>query len=156
MQNIEIARGSAWNAAQIRQFLDSSVTPIRLALETGGGLTIVPLWFIRDDAALWCASHRNSAIVRALAEPRHAAFDVSSNDIPYRGVRGRAGIRIRPELGGAILARLIERYLGSNTGALARWLLSRSADEVALEIQPSTMTAWDFSARMADIGPGQR
>ena len=152
MHNIEIGRGSAWDRVQIERFLATSVTPIRLALEgSTGKLMIVALWFEADAGALWCASHRTSALVRSLAQPMQCAFDISTNDMPYRGVRGRASVHARPERGAATLNRLIQRYLGNDTSRLARWLLSRSADEVALEVRPSWMTAWDFGARMDDI-----
>jgi hypothetical protein len=63
-------------------------------------------------------------------------------------VRGTATATIVPDAGGAVLRRLLERYLGGTTSDLARWLLSREATEVALRITPRTVTSWDFTARM--------
>jgi hypothetical protein len=80
------------------------------------------------------------------------AFDLSTNDMPYRGLRGRGNARCLPERGVAVLERLIDRYLPNRHTPLAAWLLSRSADEVAIEITPTWQTTWDYSARMSDPG----
>jgi hypothetical protein len=72
--------------------------------------------------------------------------------MPYRGVRGRAHVRCLPERGGAVLERLIDRYLPDREHPLASWLLSRRAEEVAIEITPFWQTCWDYSARMQGLG----
>ena len=70
------------------------------------------------------------------------------NEPPYRGVRGQGRAHLLPEAGAARLEVLLDRYLGDRESNLARWLLSRAEDEVAIRIEPSWLTAWDFSARM--------
>ena len=50
--------------------------------------------------------------------------------------------------GEEILCRLLDRYLGSRETPLARWLLSRASQEVAIRIEPERLTSWDFSRRM--------
>lgn len=67
---------------------------------------------------------------------------------PYRGVRGQARATIDPKRGEAVLTDLIRRYLGNHETPFARWLLSRSRDEVALRIQPTRLASWDFTERM--------
>jgi len=126
--------------------------PLRISVETRSGPLIVPLWFDWDGTHLWCASHQRAAIIAALAKAPVCAFDLSTNDMPYRGVRGRGSVRCHPELGGAVLERLIDRYLPDRSHPLATWLLSRRDEEVAIEITPSWQTAWDYSRRMAGLG----
>lgn len=125
--------------------------PLRISVETRGGPLIVPLWFDWDGEHLWCASHRSAAIIAALEHTPVCAFDLSTNDMPYRGLRGRGAVRCRPELGGAVLERLIDRYLPDRTHPLAAWLLSRRDEEVAIEITPTWQTGWDYSRRMAGL-----
>jgi len=123
--------------------------PLRVSVQTGRGPLIVPLWFDWDGERLWCATQRDAAVVRALRETPRCAFDLSTNDMPYRGIRGRGSVRCLPELGGAVLDRLIDRYRIDRASRLATWLLSRRASEVAIEITPTWQTGWDYSERMA-------
>lgn len=126
--------------------------PLRVSVETRAGPLIVPLWFEWDGASFWCASHRSAAVVAALAAEPRCAFDLSTNEMPYRGLRGRGRASCHPELGGAVLERLIDRYLPDRDHPLARWLLSRRDAEVAIRITPDWQTSWDYSARMAGLG----
>lgn len=126
--------------------------PLRLSVQTRRGPLIVPLWFEWDGERLWCASHRDAAIIGALEKSPLCAFDLSTNDMPYRGVRGRGTVSCRPDLGAAVLERLIDRYLPDREHPLATWLLSRRDEEVALEITPTWQTDWDYSTRMAGLG----
>jgi hypothetical protein len=44
--------------------------------------------------------------------------------------------------------QLIDKYLGDRTVPLAKWLLSRLDEEVAIRIDSLTVTSWDYSSRM--------
>jgi hypothetical protein len=126
--------------------------PLRISVQTTKGPLIAPLWFEWDGARFWCACQKDAAIVRALERDPLCAFDLSTNDMPYRGLRGRGHAHCRPERGVAVLERLIDRYLPDRRTPLAAWLLSRSTNEVAIEITPTWQTTWDYSARMSDLG----
>jgi len=132
-------------------FLDAQRSPLRLSVNTSSGPLIVPLWFYYESNSLWCASHKSSLIVSAIGESTSCGFDVSTNDIPYRGVRGRGTVRCKPEAGARTLERLLDRYLPDRNNSLARWLLSRADDEVAIEIVPFKLYSWDYSERMRDL-----
>lgn len=142
---------SAWNREGIARFLNDTIIPVRLGIESKRGPLVVSLWFEFRDNAIWCAAHRDALVVRSLQEHPACAIDVSTNDIPYRGVRGAGTATCLPADGAETLARLIQRYLGGDDSNLARWLKSREADEVALKITPNWLTSWDFSERMSDI-----
>jgi hypothetical protein len=47
-----------------------------------------------------------------------------------------------------VLLRLIDRYLGKRDSGFAAWLISRSASEVAIRLEPDWVTSWDFGKRM--------
>jgi nitroimidazol reductase NimA-like FMN-containing flavoprotein (pyridoxamine 5'-phosphate oxidase superfamily) len=143
-----LSRSSAWDHAQIARFLEEQRLPLRLGFETAAGPLVVPLWFHFDGAHFWCASQQDTLLVRSLQERPACALDVSTNDIPYRGLRGRASVTCDPEQGQAVLGRLMARYLSDDQARLARWLQRRSDTEVALKITPNWLTAWDFSDRM--------
>lgn len=127
--------------------------PLRLGVETARGPLIVPLWFVVEGDTLWCASQGDSLVVRALSATPRCAFDLSTNDMPYRGLRGRAVARCDAERGGEMLERLLLRYLGSLQTPLARRLLARRASEVAIALSPTWETRWDFTQRMQNSLP---
>lgn len=79
------------------------------------------------------------------------AFDVSTNDLPYRGVRGRGRATCRTAADNSQLEELLTRYLGNTEGQLAEWLLSRTGNESVITIEPTWLTSWDFSKRMQDL-----
>jgi nitroimidazol reductase NimA-like FMN-containing flavoprotein (pyridoxamine 5'-phosphate oxidase superfamily) len=133
--------------------LDARI-PLRLCVHTKRGPLIAPLWFDWDGRHLWCACQNDAAVVRALERDPVCGFDVSTNEMPYRGIRGRGNARCLPEHGAAVLERLIDRYLEGRQSPLAVWLLSRSADEVAIEITPTWRTDWNYAARMGGLGLG--
>lgn len=128
-----------------------SRTPLRIAAQGEHGPLIVPLWFIWEHERFWCATHKTAALIVALRRDPVVAYDLSTNDMPYAGVRGRGRTTLHPEQGAFVLERLIDRYLGTREHGLARWLLSRAADEVAIEIAPTRQSAWDYSERMAGL-----
>jgi nitroimidazol reductase NimA-like FMN-containing flavoprotein (pyridoxamine 5'-phosphate oxidase superfamily) len=146
-----LKKNSAWDRQGIARFLDDAVVPLRLGVESKNNPLIVTLWFEYRDAAIWCAAHRDSLVVKVLQDNPACAVDISTNDIPYRGVRGAGRAACLPAAGAQTLDRLIERYLGGSESQLARWLKSRQEDEIALKITPKWLTSWDFSERMADI-----
>lgn len=138
-----------WSAAEIRRFLEQSAIPLRLACsDAQGAPVLLSLWYVHRDDAIWCATTSRARVVRLLERDPRCAFEVSSDEIPYRGVRGQARATIRADRGEAVLKELIQRYLGNQETPFARWLLSRSRAEVALRIQPIRLATWDFTERM--------
>ena len=138
-----------WSSAQIRRFLEQSAIPLRLGcLGADGAPRLLSLWYVHRDDALWCATPSRARVVRMLDRDPRCAFEIAGDEIPYRGVRGRARATIDPAAGIAVLRELIRRYLGNEETPFARWLLARSRSEVALRIEPSQLLSWDFSERM--------
>jgi nitroimidazol reductase NimA-like FMN-containing flavoprotein (pyridoxamine 5'-phosphate oxidase superfamily) len=142
-----------WSPAEVVAFLEAERSPLHLALHGERGFPlVVSLWFRHAAGALWCATHATSLVARRLARDDRVAFEVSTNDPPYRGVRGQGRVERLPAEGGRELEALLRRYLGGTDSSLARWLLSRADGEVALRIVPDRILSWDFTARMGDAG----
>ena len=140
---------SSWDKKTIEGFLHQQVSPARIAcIDNEGFPAICSLWFFYDNGTLWCASHKKSHIVRLLNKQSHCGFEISDNNIPYKGVRGKGVVSLDKNKGPHVLQQLIERYLGNTNQALATWLNSRSADEYAIGIEIENINAWDFSSRM--------
>ena len=151
MASLPIKPNSAWNVAEVTAYLAATQNPLRLSVMSGKRPLIVPLWFLHDDAGLWCASKRDSFIVRKIRAQHGCGFDISDNTIPYRGVRGQGTVAIVAGDGERVLRQLIDRYLPNPESEFARWLLAGVDQEVAILIEPAWLSAWDFSARMRKL-----
>lgn len=144
-------RYGAWTGARIEHFLSESLAPMRVGLQTRKGPLIVPLWFSYREGSLWSCSPRTSTLARTLVNEPEVAFDISTNDIPYQGVRGRALADCLVPDDSAELEALLVRYLGSTDNQLGGWLLSRADNELVIRWEITWITSWDFSSRMGDI-----
>ncbi len=109
---------------------------------------ICSLWFKFMDDSLWSASHENSYIVKQLKNNGKVSFEISTNEYPYKGVRGKALAELSKLDADNVLAGLIDKYLDERNSKLAAWLMSRSDSEYVLKITPSIINSWDFSSRM--------
>lgn len=140
-----------WAGDKVEEFLAETRVPLRLSLLSKAGLLIVPVWFEYRAGCFWSCSPNDSLLVGALRENPEVAFDVSTNDIPYQGVRGRgfAHCAVAPDK--TALEELLNRYIASTDSDLAQWLLNRSGSEAVIQIDISWLTSWDFSDRMQSI-----
>ncbi len=138
-----------WTRQYAMDFLVETVIPLRLAvIAPSGWPVIVSLWFLAEGDMIWCATHESAKTIRLLELNSQCAFEVAPDHPPYLGLRGQANVELFPERGADILKRLIDRYQGSRDSDLARWLLSRSEEEIAIAIAPVRMQSWDYSSRM--------
>lgn len=143
----------AWDAGETQHFLESSTVPLRVACRTPNDEPwLLSLWYLYRDGALWCATGADADVVRYLRHDDGVAFEVSTDDPPYRGVRGNGTASIEPDSGKELLRELLERYLDGTDSTLARRLLSPDREEVRIRIDPARLYTWDFTERMADVG----
>ncbi len=144
----------------IASFLSEQTIPIRIGCRTPSGhLWMLSMWFrpraLGDDArgewVLECATGVEAKVVTYLAENPEVSFEISTNQPPYTGVRGRGTATIEPDPEKDILRSLVDRYLGGSESTLAQTLLSGDREEVTITIEPSVVYGWDFSDRMRDV-----
>jgi hypothetical protein len=148
----EIRRSGPWNASQVQDFLDASVIPMRLAANAGSGFPVVlSLWFLRDGDELLAAVHRDAKIAKRLHDDERCAFEIASDNPPYRGVRGQARAELSSEGSHALLEQLLHRYFGSTDSKLGRFLLSRADEELVIRLSPRSIASWDYTDRMEDV-----
>jgi nitroimidazol reductase NimA-like FMN-containing flavoprotein (pyridoxamine 5'-phosphate oxidase superfamily) len=141
----------SWSGAEIEAFLEETPIPMRISVSSASGPLIVPLWFEYLAGRLLSCSPADSLLVSSLRSKPEVAFDVSTNDLPYRGVRGRGQAHCEIAADNERLANLLRRYLAGTENSLASWLLNRDGPEALIEIEISWLTSWDFSSRMGDI-----
>lgn len=139
----------AWSADEVEAFLQETTIPIRIATHRpDGSLWVVTLWYRYRDGALECATQASADVVRFLRNDPDVAFDISTNQIPYRGIRGNGTVTISDDDGKAVLRDLVDRYLGGDDSSLAEWLLGDDREEVRLRIEPHEIYSWDYGDRM--------
>lgn len=142
----------AWSEAEATAFLESSTAPVRLACHTDGGrLWMLSLWYRYRDGRLECATSASADVVEYLRRDDAVAFEVSTNDPPYKGVRGNGTADIEPDPEKELLRALLERYLGGTDNDLADMLLDEGRKEVQILIDPAKVYTWDFTNRMRDV-----
>lgn len=150
--NIESSKKyGSWSGAEIEAFLEKAHIPLRVSLMTKNGMLIVPVWYEYRAGRLLSCSPESSLLVRSLRENPDIAFDLSTNELPYRGVRGRGTSHCTTAPDNAALERLLQRYLTSTDSALAEQLLGRSEAEAIIEFEIEWLTSWDFRSRMDRI-----
>lgn len=142
----------AWTESQLDAFLEDSRIPIRLATHRwDGSLWMVALWYRYRNETFECATWANADVVRFLRNDSEVGFEISTNDPPYRGVRGNGTTAMSRDEDKTTLRALIERYLGGTESALASWLLDDDREEVRIRIHPHVLYTWDYTDRMSDI-----
>lgn len=125
------------------------IVPLRLACLTSSGWPmIVPLWFKFLNDRFYCATQENAKIISYLKNDNRCAFEISSQNPPYRGIRGQGKTIIKKELGIEILQTVIEKYIHKKDTDLTTYLLKRKEKEVAIEITPIKIFYWDYTNRM--------
>lgn len=130
--------------------LGSYVAPLRLSVvEESGFPLICSLWFHYEDERLYCATANTSKVAECLRRNPKCGFELAPNDPPYFGVRGHGIASVSAEGADDLLARLVDRYLGTRDSRFSRWLLGRAEDEVAIQIEIKWITSWDYSSRMS-------
>lgn len=139
----------AWSEQQVFTFLQTISVPIRLATHRpDGSLWVVALWYEYREGDFYCATGSNAQLVRYLEHDADVGFDVSTNDPPYRGVRGNGTTSVQRDEDKTVLRGLIERYLGDTDSPLARQLLSDDREELRIRVRPQEMYSWDYADRM--------
>ncbi|RLM56524.1 pyridoxamine 5'-phosphate oxidase family protein [Halobellus sp. Atlit-31R] len=167
----------AWSTDEAGEFLRTAQVPVRLACHTPKGhLWMLSLWYLwtgsgtpdtadadatppgcrSDPPELCCATSASAAVVDYLRNDDAVAFEVSTNDPPYCGVRGRGTAQIEPDDDMTLLRALFDRYLGGTDNELADHLLGPERKEVRIRIAPDRLHSWDFSNRMQDVSTPTR
>ena len=146
-----LALYGSWTGTQIEQFLVHTRIPLRLSMISKAGMLIVPVWFQYQANVFLSCSPEDSLLVQSLRKNPEVAFDISTNELPYQGVRGRGVARCVQADDNSTLETLLERYVAGTDNTLARFLLNRKGHEALIEIEPRWLTSWDFSGRMNDV-----
>ena len=147
---MKVAATSDWTEQQISDYLQRTVSPMRIAVGGDDFPLLLSLWFRFEpnSGAIQCVSHASSKLIRALRNDDRCAFEIAPNEPPYHGVRGAGQAVLTQQGAPEVLETLIERFLGNSDSQLASWLLSRAEEEFLISIVPKRISAWDYGHRM--------
>lgn len=139
----------AWDKDEVQEFLEDQRIPVRLSFtSTKDEPWMLSLWYEFDDGVLYCATQKDANVIEHLTENPYCAFEVSTNEMPYRGVRGKGPVDISPDDNLLLLKELVDRYVGDEDDTFRSWLLGREVQEVQIAIEPEKIYSWDYSDRM--------
>jgi nitroimidazol reductase NimA-like FMN-containing flavoprotein (pyridoxamine 5'-phosphate oxidase superfamily) len=138
--------------SEVENYLIQAKIPLRLSVLTESGWPIIlSLWFTYSDGKILLATPDKAKVVRFLRKNPKCAFEISSEKPPYCGIRGQAKAKVIESKGNEVLEKLLQRYINDGKGSpLAKRLLSRKIEEVAIELTPINLYTWNFSDRMKD------
>jgi nitroimidazol reductase NimA-like FMN-containing flavoprotein (pyridoxamine 5'-phosphate oxidase superfamily) len=109
-----------------RKDLINLKVPLRLACLTSSGWPmIVPLWFTFLNNRLYCATQENAKIISYLKKDPRCAFDISTENPPYKGMRGQGKIKINKDCSTEVLEIVIQKYLRNKYKNLTEYLLKK-------------------------------
>ena len=145
---IELA--GPWQHQQIDQFLGDGALPVRLSCIADDGFPrVVALWYQYRAETLYCVTHKSAKLIRLLENNNRVGFEVSPNTPPYCGIRGQGTAVLTPLGESPLLQELVKRYVGDRDSSFARWLISRSAEEIIVSVAPHRLYSWDYRERMS-------
>jgi hypothetical protein len=84
--------------------------------------------------------------------PDKVYFSIDDENLPYKGVKGRAEARVIEESTNVlpIIEKINLKYLGTNDHPLAQMLIesTKKGEQFLIELEPKFFSAWDFGKAM--------
>lgn len=132
---------------EIRRFLESMIVPCVISTLRGDGAPITSAtWFgfLGEEIIVATPAERNKAR-NVRADPR-VSFIVDTKDMPFRGVAIEGTAEVLDDDDGALLHRIVARYLGEEGALAARERFAARGRRVILRITPERVRPWAIEA----------
>ena len=140
---------------EVKDFLKNKLNLQLATIDEAGYPLIQPLWFLYDKEAekIYVATQKATRKARNLYKnPDKVYFSIDDESFPYKGVKGRADIRISEDVDWniPIVEKLNLKYLGTTKHPLAQMIMenTRKGIQIVIEITPKFFSAWDFGKAM--------
>ena len=141
--------------SEINKFLENKLNIQIATIDEEGFPMIQPTWFLYDKQSgmIYTATPKMSRKVQNIRRnPDKIYFSIDDENYPYKGVKGRAIVRISEDLQKnlPIMEKINLKYLETLEHPLAKMLMAniRNGSEVVIEITPKFFSAWDFAKAM--------
>lgn len=141
----------AMNEQEVVNFLQSKLNLQLATIDESGDPNIQPVWFDyeKDSEKLYVMTSKMSNKVRNIRSKPNVYFSIDDENLPYKGVKGKATARIIEDLQKVVsMAEKINiKYLGTLEHPLAKMLMefAQNGTEILLEISPKFFSTWDFA-----------
>jgi len=141
-----------WSEDEVASFLQEVRIPMRIATRrSDDSLWPVAIWYRYRNGVFEAATQTTADLVHILENDPNVGFDISTNEVPYRGIRGTGTAVLSNDGGQEVLRDLVHRYLGGTDSSLAQRLLSDDRQEVLIRIDPDVIYSWDYTDRMKSL-----
>ena len=110
---------------------------------------IHPVWFLYENEKLYVETSKTSKKVQNIQQKNMVYFCIDDENLPYRGVRGKALVKISTDVEDniPIAERIMIKYTGDLENKVAKVLMDgvKAGQSAILEISPVYYSTWDHS-----------
>ena len=142
--------GSMLTEEQTVEFLTDKKLNLLLGTVGGSGDPFIhPVWFLYENEKLYVETSKTSKKVQNIQQKNMVYFCIDDENLPYRGVRGKALVKISTDVEDniPIAERIMIKYTGNLENKVAKMLMDgvRAGQSAILEISPEYYSTWDHS-----------
>jgi len=142
--------GSMLTEEQTVEFLtDKKLNLLLGTVGKNGDPFIHPVWFLYENEKLYVETSKTSKKVQNIRHKDMGYFCSDDENLPYRGVRGKALVKISTDVEDNIPSaeRIMIKYTGDLENKVAKRLMDgvRAGQSAILEISPEYYSTWDHS-----------
>jgi general stress protein 26 len=144
--------GAPLTEQEIKDFLETKILNVHLGtVDEKGDANIHPAWYYYDvvEEKIYVETGKQSKKIDNLRRKKNIYFCIDDPNIPYKGVRGKGGVKIHEDVNFnvPIAEKIIVKYLGNIEHPMAQALLDmqRKGQSVVFEISPKYYSTWDYS-----------
>ncbi|MHA1713667.1 MAG: pyridoxamine 5'-phosphate oxidase family protein [Candidatus Ranarchaeia archaeon] len=137
-----------WDRQTLSEFLWTAAIPMRLAtIDLDGHPVIHPVWFHYQQNKLYATTSPYSKKIVNVTQNPTAYFCIDSQDRPYKGVRGKAVVKVINDIEFSIdiSRQMVLKYLGRLDHPATKTVLRNAAKSYVLELTPYYLITWDYS-----------
>ncbi len=143
--------GSALTESQVTEFLSNSKLNLQLGtIDKNGEPNIHTVWYFYENDRLYIETSKTSKKVQNIKSNNTVYFCIDDEKIPYKGVRGKATVKILEEIDQILpfAEKICLKYTGSLDNEIAAFLLTgvKNGLSVVLEVSPKFYSTWDHSS----------
>ncbi len=142
--------GSMLTEEQTTKFLiDKKLNLLLGTVDKNGDPFIHPVWFLYENEKLYVETSKVSKKVQNIQHKSTVYFCIDDENLPYRGVRGKALVKVSTNVEDniSIAEKIMIKYTGNLENKVAKILMDgvRAGQSAILKISPLYYSTWDHS-----------
>ena len=118
-------------------------------VDKNGDPFIHPVWFLYENEKLYVETSKTSKKVQNIQHKNMVYFCIDDENLPYRGVRGKALVKVSTNVEDniPIAEKIMVKYTGDLENKVAKILMDgvKAGESAILEISPVYYSTWDHS-----------